>query len=277
MSTAVALCFLWSIYDPTKQPSEHPDSVYSLSVLDNGRVKHYKLRKTENGHYFVSKSKTFPTLKQLVEHYSKQTDGLCTCLAEPCKKVSWIVLTCPPSCPTWFPASVESESPSLLLLQMEVPQTHGLSYNTVDQWEIDRKSIKLLRKLGAGQFGEVFEGLWNDTTPVAVKTLKPGTLVSTLVLPRLKQSKSSVVSLAGKQNVVMITNFIYCCFKHSLIRVSDGPPYRYHGPWGLPERGSDHEEVTTCQTDPAVCCVHSGGSHLHHHRADEERQSAGLP
>lgn len=67
-----------------------------------------------------------------------------------------------------------TENPSPLLLQMEVPQTHGLSYNTVDQWEIERKSIKLLRKLGAGQFGEVFEGLWNDTTPVAVKTLKPG-------------------------------------------------------------------------------------------------------
>lgn len=117
----------------------------SLSVLDNGKVKHYKLRKTDNGHYFVSKSKTFPTLKQLVEHYSKHTDGLCTCLGEPCKKI-------------------------------EVPQTHGLSYNTVDQWEIERKSIKLLRKLGAGQFGEVFEGLWNDTTPVAVKTLKPGTM-----------------------------------------------------------------------------------------------------
>ena len=60
---------------------------------------------------------------------------------------------------------------------MEAPQTHGLSYNTVDQWEIDRKSIKLLRKLGAGQFGEVFEGLWNETTAVAVKTLKPGTLM----------------------------------------------------------------------------------------------------
>ena len=58
---------------------------------------------------------------------------------------------------------------------MEAPQTYGLSYNTVDQWEIDRKSIKLLKKLGAGQFGEVFQGLWNDTTPVAVKTLKPGT------------------------------------------------------------------------------------------------------
>lgn len=58
---------------------------------------------------------------------------------------------------------------------MVAPQTHGLSYNTVDHWEIDRKSVKLVKKLGAGQFGEVFEGLWNDTTAVAVKTLKPGT------------------------------------------------------------------------------------------------------
>ncbi|XP_053742946.1 tyrosine-protein kinase SRK2 [Synchiropus splendidus] len=117
----------------------------SLSVLDSGRVKHYKLRKTENGAYYVSKTRPFDTLKQLVQYYSRQADGLCVCLGEPCKK-------------------------------MEAPQTHGLSYNTVDQWEIDRKSIKLLRKLGAGQFGEVFEGLWNETTAVAVKTLKPGTM-----------------------------------------------------------------------------------------------------
>lgn len=55
------------------------------------------------------------------------------------------------------------------------PETHGLSYNTVDQWEIPRSSLKLLKKLGAGQFGEVYEGIWNDSTAVAVKTLKPGT------------------------------------------------------------------------------------------------------
>lgn len=117
----------------------------SLSVLDHGKVKHYKLKRLENGHYYVSRSRTFQTLEELVQHYSGQADGLCVRLGEPCKKI-------------------------------EAPQTHGLSYNTVDQWEIDRKSIKLLQRLGAGQFGEVYEGLWNETTAVAVKTLKPGTM-----------------------------------------------------------------------------------------------------
>ncbi|XP_070705499.1 tyrosine-protein kinase FRK [Pempheris klunzingeri] len=117
----------------------------SLSVLDNGKVKHYKLKKLDNGHYFVSRTRSFQTLNELVEHYSGQADGLCVRLDAPCKKI-------------------------------EAPQTHGLSYNTVDHWEIDRSSVKLLRKLGAGQFGEVFEGLWNETTAVAVKTLKPGTM-----------------------------------------------------------------------------------------------------
>lgn len=49
-----------------------------------------------------------------------------------------------------------------------------MSHRTRDQWEIDRSSLKFLRKLGSGQFGDVWEGLWNNTTPVAIKTLKSG-------------------------------------------------------------------------------------------------------
>lgn len=49
-----------------------------------------------------------------------------------------------------------------------------MSYNTKDQWEIPKSSLRLLRKIGHGQFGEVYEGLWNNTTKVAIKTLKPG-------------------------------------------------------------------------------------------------------
>lgn len=117
----------------------------SLSVLDNGFVKHYKLRKLDGGGYYVSRLKSFATLAEFVAHYSTTEDGLCVRLGEPCKT-------------------------------MEAPQTHGLSYDTVDQWEIDRKSIQLIRKLGSGQFGDVYEGLWNHTTAVAVKTMKPGTM-----------------------------------------------------------------------------------------------------
>lgn len=60
--------------------------------------------------------------------------------------------------------------------QVEKPVTGGLSHSTRDQWEIDRNSLKFVRKLGSGQFGEVWEGLWNNTTPVAIKTLKMGKL-----------------------------------------------------------------------------------------------------
>ena len=58
--------------------------------------------------------------------------------------------------------------------QVEKPTTADLSHTTRDQWEIERNSLKFVRKLGHGQFGEVWEGLWNNTTPVAIKTLKPG-------------------------------------------------------------------------------------------------------
>jgi len=58
--------------------------------------------------------------------------------------------------------------------QVERPETFGLSYNTKDHWEIPKSSLHLIRKIGHGQFGEVYEGVWNNTTPVAIKTLKPG-------------------------------------------------------------------------------------------------------
>ena len=52
-----------------------------------------------------------------------------------------------------------------------LPQTAILSE---EPGEIERNSIQLVKKLGAGKFGEVWQGTWNGTNEVAVKVLKPG-------------------------------------------------------------------------------------------------------
>ncbi|XP_031750440.1 tyrosine-protein kinase Srms-like, partial [Xenopus tropicalis] len=41
-----------------------------------------------------------------------------------------------------------------------------------DQWERPRSEFKLVKHLGAGDFGEIWEGLWNNKDKVAIKTFK---------------------------------------------------------------------------------------------------------
>ena len=38
--------------------------------------------------------------------------------------------------------------------------------------EFDRNQIQLVRELGSGMFGEIWEGLWKDKTSVAVRVMK---------------------------------------------------------------------------------------------------------
>jgi fyn-related kinase len=109
---------------------------------------------------------------------------------------------CGSSCPSIFAIVTVDENKRYLYyntffycLQVEKPVTEGLSHRTRDQWEIDRSSLKFVRKLGHGQFGEVWEGLWNNTTPVAIKTLKSGTmdpkdfLAEAQIMKKLRHSK----------------------------------------------------------------------------------------
>ncbi|KAJ7373850.1 Tyrosine-protein kinase srk2 [Desmophyllum pertusum] len=77
-------------------------------------------------------------------------------------------------------------------IKAEKPQTVGLSHNNVDVWEISRDTLRLIRRLGAGNFGEVWEGVWNDTTPVAIKTLKQGTMNSEAFLEEAELMKKLI-------------------------------------------------------------------------------------
>ena len=116
---------------------------YSLTVRDVNNVRHYRIERFETGGFFVTRRVTFETIQELVEYYKQRAGGLCTNLQQVC-------------------------------VQPEKPQTAGLSKAINENWEIDKQSLHLVQKLGAGQFGDVWEGQWNTKVAVAVKILKPG-------------------------------------------------------------------------------------------------------
>ncbi|KAF2900764.1 hypothetical protein ILUMI_05417 [Ignelater luminosus] len=131
------------------RPSEHNPHGYSLSVKDweeqrGYHVKHYKIKPLDNGGFYISTNKTFHSLSELVQAYSKNAWGLCHVLSRPCAKPQ--------------------------------PQMWDLGPTFRDKWEIPRDEIHLIRRLGRGNFGEVYYGKWRDTIDVAVKTLREGAM-----------------------------------------------------------------------------------------------------
>ena len=116
---------------------------YSLLLRVEHIVKKYKIHKTDDEKYFIVKRKSFDTLQQLVTFYSNNDAGLPVKLKSPC-------------------------------VIAEDLRTIGLSKSVYKQWKIPRCSLLFHKQLGRGQLGEVWEAVWNKTTPVAVKTLNPG-------------------------------------------------------------------------------------------------------
>lgn len=90
---------------------------------------------------YVSSESRFNTLAELVHHHSTVADGLITTLHYPAPK-------------------------------RNKPTIYGVSPN-YDKWEMERTDITMKHKLGGGQYGEVYEGVWKKyNLTVAVKTLK---------------------------------------------------------------------------------------------------------
>lgn len=125
--------------------SESQHGCYTLSVRNNeGYVSHYRIRQLEDSlGFYLSHPKTHcaESLQDLVEHYSQNAGCLCTKLTQACSK--------------------------------DPPCIFSLSCDP-DSIEIARSSISINKKIGVGQFGEIWEGNWNGMAPVAVKVLKSG-------------------------------------------------------------------------------------------------------
>ena len=122
--------------------SESTPDDYSLSIKFKKAVGHYRVKHNGKGYCISNWKATFESISELVGHYSKKSDGLCVNLKTACL--------------------------------ITKPQSASSAEEVNENWEVDRSSIQFAKKLGGGQFGEVWQGLWNNTTEVAVKIVKPG-------------------------------------------------------------------------------------------------------
>jgi len=148
---------------------------YTLVSRDEITLQKHKIGKDSSGKYFVDKyshneKKCFESLQKLVAYHTKKA--------------------------TTEKVPLEIKSPCIV---PEESRTVGLSKITNKAWEIQRSSLKLCKKIDAGNFGEVWEAMWNNTTPVIVNTLNPGTITMSVFL-----WEATVIKQLRHRNVVQL-------------------------------------------------------------------------
>lgn len=155
---------------------------YSLSIQDwddikGDHVKHYKIRKLDSGGYYITTRAQFETLQQLVQHYSGETFIVAAQKHLDFTDVPFLLLSNKHfqtshmvSNHTFNPARAAGLCCRLIVpCHKGMPRLTDLSVKTKDVWEIPRESLQLIKRLGNGQFGEVWMGvycfavrLWNE-------------------------------------------------------------------------------------------------------------------
>ena len=60
---------------------------FALSVRDENIVRHYRVKTTDSGKFFISRSQEFSTLNELIHFYKEFSNILMIKLMEPCRKV----------------------------------------------------------------------------------------------------------------------------------------------------------------------------------------------
>ena len=123
------------VYEQKDAPGE-----YSLAVKNAEKAANYRIR-SRDGQYFIDLKVTFGCIQELLAHYSKPNNHsfIKTTLKRPCSK----------------------------------SELHPSVHRPTGILEIEKKQISFTTKLGEGQVGVLWQGVWNGISPVAVKIIKP--------------------------------------------------------------------------------------------------------
>ena len=162
---------------------------YFLSVKDTNTVNHYQIRSLDDGGFFITLRLTFETITHLILHYSQQADGLC------------MTLKC-----------------AAIMLRQK----------SDDSWEIDHNAVRATKLIEVGQLCEIFEGVWNNTTPVTIYTHREGFMSENEFLEAaelMKQLKhSNIIKLYGvcRKKAIMHYSGVYEGWKFASLSEENG-------------------------------------------------------
>ncbi|KAF5903430.1 tyrosine-protein kinase SRK3-like, partial [Clarias magur] len=115
--------------------SESHSDEYTISARSETNVFHFRIQRSSVGAYFVSDKISFATLDELIRYYQN--------------------------------------NPKILGCPLDQPCVQQRELFDMEPWERPREEFKLVKKLGEGHFGEVWEAVWTTKDKkVAIKMLK---------------------------------------------------------------------------------------------------------
>ncbi|XP_075032785.1 protein-tyrosine kinase 6 isoform X1 [Mixophyes fleayi] len=122
--------------------SDKQDFVYALSVRMQDTVKHFKILRNSQAEYHLNNTNTFPDVNALIDFFHLKPVAKGIALTSPCLK--------------------------------DEPETSDLCLMPLDEWERPREEFTLERKLGKGNFAQVYEASWQGRLKikVAIKAIK---------------------------------------------------------------------------------------------------------
>ncbi|XP_069574123.1 tyrosine-protein kinase TXK isoform X1 [Brachyistius frenatus] len=128
----------------SSQQGVYTVSVYTKTLGTNGDIRHYQIKISDAGEFFLAEKHTFSSIPDVIHYHEHNAAGLVTRLRYAVGPMGRCV-----------------------------PATAGFSS---EKWEINPGELTFMKELGSGQFGVVRLGKWRAQQRVAIKAIREGAM-----------------------------------------------------------------------------------------------------